>query len=177
MIESEKVQNALIIVTILVSLLSASIMVGNANYYVGSYGLAHYVDVELAEIRVSNADNESLDPVIRFILNFQTRNDTSGDAAISSLRVVATLNRESIYGTSFRMDVPFIDGSLHANYNRNFTLLNSLQDPHDRDIIYDAYASGNWTWHVTVYYYYSVFMSDSDDRREIGFSYEGVTLV
>jgi hypothetical protein len=176
MIENTKVQNGLIILTLVVSLFSAAVIVGNTNYYTGSYGLAHYLDVNLVDIRVANADNESLDPSIRFVLNFQTRNDTFGDASLSAIRIVSLLNRESIYGSAFRMDIPYVNGILDANYNRSFTVGSTITNDHDKQLLYDAYASGNWTWSVSVYYFYNVFNSDSDDRREIGYAYDGVTL-
>ncbi|MFX1368735.1 MAG: hypothetical protein ACFFAY_09070 [Promethearchaeota archaeon] len=177
MIESERTQNLIIASAIIFGVISAGIIVVNSNYYSGSYALAHYTEVSLENIRLTNLDpsNESLIPGLYFTLNVQTRDDSAGDAALTYITVWPYLNGEAILYATFTRQIPLENQKLYPSYDQNYTVSSSILDESDQQILFDAYTSANWTWAVVVRYWYSVISPDNLSFREISFAYAGVS--
>ncbi len=177
MIESDRIQNLIIASAIILGVTSAGLIVVNANYYSGSYALAHYTEVSLEDIRVRNLDpsNESLIPGLYFTLNVHTRDDSAGDAALTYITVWPYLNGEAIVYATFIRHIPLENQKLYPSYDQNYTTSSSILDESDRQILFDAYTSANWTWAVVVRYWYSVISSDNLSFREISFAYSGAS--
>ncbi|MFX0108829.1 MAG: hypothetical protein ACFE7R_11125 [Candidatus Hodarchaeota archaeon] len=178
MISSEKTQNAILIVTILVALVSGISLASNAGYYSGSYALAQYIEVDLVEIRVARLDptNTSMNPGVFFTLNFQTPNETEGNARLQYITLSFLLNAERISLPAFSHSIPYAEQPLYGGYDMNYTLSASIMDLDEKQILYNALTDDAWIWSVTVDYFYAVFDSDSTTQRTISFSYDGVRL-
>ncbi|NHJ13292.1 MAG: hypothetical protein EAX95_06420 [Candidatus Thorarchaeota archaeon] len=178
MIESERNQNIIIAAAIIMGIISSGIIVVNAGYYSGSYALAHYVEVSLLDVRLDNYDpsNESLTPALYVTLNFKSTSEASGTAAITSFNVLIWLNRQFIQYPVFTRYIPIDRRELNPAYDHNYTASSSILEEHDLDILFDAYSNSNWTWGISVRYFYYVFEPTNDGHRDIGFSYIGVNL-
>lgn len=179
MIESERNQNIIIVAAIIMGIISSGIIVANASFYSGSYALAHYVEVDLLEIRLARFDpsNESLVPGLYFTLNFKSTVEATGDAFLTSFNVLVWLNRESIRYSVFSVVIPFDQRALQTGYDYNYTASSSILEKSDMDILSNAYSSDNWTWSVTVRYAYCVFHPENYGYRDISFSYIGVIMI
>jgi len=179
MIESERNQNVIAATVLILGIISTGIIFVNVDYYSGSYALAGYVQVELEDIRVTNLDpdNETLIPGLFLKLNLKTGEQADGDVTLNTLVAFIRLNRQLIQYAAFRMNIPIDLRVLYPGYDQNFTLSSSLTDDHDQELLLDAYNNVNWTWSITIRYWYSVFVPENDAFREIAFSYNGVTGV
>jgi hypothetical protein len=177
MIESDRIQNLIIVTAIIFGVISAGMIVVNANYYSGSYALAHYTEVHLEDIRITNLDpsNESLIPGLYFTLNFQTHDDAAGDAALTYFTVWPYLNGEPILYATFNKHIPDENRDLYPGYDQNFTSSSSILEDLDQQILFDAYNNANWTWAIVIRYWYSVIAPDNLSFREISFAYSGAT--
>ncbi|MFW9887247.1 MAG: hypothetical protein ACFFER_03645 [Candidatus Thorarchaeota archaeon] len=179
MLEGRRIQDLIIIALISSGLISAALLAGNASYYGNSVALAEFLKVDVVDIRVSNIDptNYSVNPTIAFVLNFNTPDDIEGEAYLVHIYVLAHLNEQSIIYATFHREFRFEQEALHAGYDENHSIRSDVLEDRDKDVLYDAYSSANWTWSFTVQYYYSVMSSTSQYRRTIVFFYEGVTFL
>ncbi|MFW9965797.1 MAG: hypothetical protein ACFFEA_01455 [Candidatus Thorarchaeota archaeon] len=179
MLESRRIQDLIIITLIATGLFSTALLAGNAKYYSDSIALVEFLEVDIVDIRASNIDptNYSVNPSLSFILNFKSPVDVDGEAYLAFIRVLATLNQESIIYPSLLREFRFEEEDLYAGYDKNHTIGSDITVDKDKDILFGAYNSGNWNWSLTVRYTYSVLSSPSQFRRTIMFSYEGVTLL
>jgi hypothetical protein len=179
MFESRRVQDLIIIMLIASGLISAALLAGNASYYGNSVALADFLDVDVVDIRVSNIDptNYSVNPTIAFILNFKAPDGIEGDAYLVFIRILAHLDEQSILYATFHREFSFEQEALHAGYNENHSIRSDVLDDNDKDVLYGAYNSVNWTWSLTVRYIYSVMSFTNQYSRTIGFFYEGVTFL
>lgn len=179
MLKSRRIQDLIIITVIAAGLFSAALLAGNARYYGDSVALAEFLEVDVADTSVSNFDptNYSMNPRISFVLNFKAPDNVNGDAHLASIRILVLLNQQSItYGTFLR-EFRFEQEPLDAGYDKNHTIRSDITNDNDKDVLFGAYNSANWTWSLAVRYTYSVMSSSSTYRRTIGFVYEGVTLL
>jgi hypothetical protein len=179
MFEGRRVQDLIIVTLIASGFISAALLAGNASYYGNSVALAEFIEVEIADIRVSNLDptNYSVNPRISFLLNFKGPEDIDGEAYLTHIRILSHLNEEAIIYATFLREFSFEQEALHAGYDEIHSVRSDVLDDKDKDVLYSAYNAVNWTWSLTVRYNYSVMSSTDQYRRTIGFSYEGVTLL
>ncbi|MFW9803235.1 MAG: hypothetical protein ACFFFC_11310 [Candidatus Thorarchaeota archaeon] len=179
MFEGKRIQDLIIIILIASGIISAALLAGNASYYSNSVALAEFVEVEVDDITVTNIDptNYSVNPTISFVLNFNAPDDIEGEAYLVYIRILAHLNEQSIVYATFRRDFSFQQEALHAGYDENHNIGSDILEDKDKDVLYEAYNSVNWTWSLTVRYNYSVMSSTDLYRRTVGFFYEGVTLL
>ncbi|MFX1272769.1 MAG: hypothetical protein ACFFAX_13870, partial [Promethearchaeota archaeon] len=168
----------IIIILIASGLISAALLAGNASYYSNSVAVAEFLEVDVADISVSNLDptNYSVNPTISFVLNFKAPADIVGEAYLSHIRILAHLNEQAIIYATFLREFGFQQEPLYAGYDENHNIRSDVMDDKDKDVLYSAYNSVNWTWSLTVRYNYLVMRSTNQYRRTIGFFYEGVTL-
>jgi hypothetical protein len=179
MFESRRVQDLIIIALIASGLISAALLASNASYYGNSVALAEFLEVDVVDIRVSNIDptNYSVIPTIAFVLNFKAPDNTEGEAYITHIRILAYLDEQPIIYATFHKEFSFEQEALHGGYDVNHNIGSTVMEDQDKDVLYGAYNSVNWTWSLTVRYNYSVMSSTNQYRRTIGFSYEGVTFL
>ncbi len=178
MLERRRIQDLIIISVIVTGLFSAALLAGNAKYYSDSIALVEFLEVEIVDIRASNIDptNYSVNPGLSIVLNFKAPVDVNGEAHLTLIRILATLNQQSIIYASLTREFRFDEEALYAGYDKNHIIASDITVDKDKDILLGAYNSGNWNWSLTVRYTYSVLSSSSQFRRTIIFSYEGVTL-
>ena len=176
MITSERSQNVIVTLVIIVALVSSVFLVSNAQYYGGSYVLAETLEVDLLETKVSgiNHENESINPMISFTFNFRTNTRLTGNVRVKFMRVVASLNNEPLTYTPFTQVIPDEIEQLYPDYNRNFTLGRTTNE--DRNIVLRADNSSSWNWYLIFSYYYITFdIAESITWRFIEFNYTGST--
>jgi len=159
MIASERSQNVIVAVTLIAALVSSVFLVGNAQYFGGSYALAGGLDVTIVETVASNIDptNESIYPRLTFIINFQSHADIEGNVRIMFLGMEVTLNDDLLSYTAFAVSPPEHLQSVWPNYDQNFTLSKTTNTIWDRDAINDAYDSDTWHWELVFRYRFITF--------------------
>jgi hypothetical protein len=179
MLKGRRIQDLIIITVIAAGLFSAALLAGNARYYADSVALAEFLEVDIVDTRVSNIDptNYSVNPGLSFVLNFKAPDNVDGDAHLASIRILVLLNQQSIIYGTFLREFRFEQEALDSGYDKNHTIGSDIIEDTDKDVLFGAYNSANWTWSLTVRYTYSVMSSSSTYRRTIGFVYEGVTLL
>ena len=176
MITSERSQNVIVTLVIIVALVSSVFLVSNAQYYGGSYILAETLEVDLVETKVSgiNHENESINPMISFTFNFQTNTRLTGNVRVKFIGLVVSLNNEAFSYTTFTQIIPEELEQLYPDYDRNFTLGRTTRE--DRDIVLRADNASSWNWFLTFRYYYITFdISESITWRFLDFNYTGST--
>jgi hypothetical protein len=178
MIKSDKTQSIIIATTLVLGIISAGLIVSNASYYSGSYAMVHHLDVSLYNIRVTNLDpsNESIIPGLYLRFNFRASDDIDGSAALNFAFAYVFLNYQAIQYAAFRSAFPVEHREIFPGYSYNLTLSRSILEDADKQLLYDAYTQSNWTWSVTLSYWFSVFSLDNEAFRTIGFSYSGAQL-
>lgn len=176
MISSERTQNIIIVVTILLGVISAVSLAGNALHYSGSYALVAYLDVDLEEVQVRNLDpsNDSSIPRLSFIFNAQTIAETEGEAYLRFLGLAVMLNGHTMTSVLFRYLLPADERALYPGFNNNYTLSQAVEGSDDKQAIFDAATSGVWQFNLTLRYTYTVLQSDTVSARYIFIYHEGV---
>lgn len=152
MIASERSQNIIVAATIVIAIVSSGFLIGNAQYYGGTYILAGRLEFNLVDIRVSNVppENESISPGISLVFNIAVPAEAEGNVRITFIGATLYLNNDILSLTSFSLTPALSDQYLHSNYNRNVTLSNTASSSADRQTIIDAYFSSTWAWNVTL---------------------------
>jgi len=179
MISSDRTQNAIVAVTIIATIVSSLFLVGNAQYYSGSYALAGRMEVEIFKTTVSNIDptNTSVFPGITFIFNMHTDAETEGNVRLKFLGANVHLNGDQLSYTRFAYTIPWNRQPLYPNYNENYTLGRTTASL-DRDTVLLANSTGQWHWEVTFRYYFITFdEADSITWRFIYFNWTGATTI
>jgi hypothetical protein len=157
MIASERSQNIIIIVTIITAIVCLGFSVGNAQYYGGSYILADQLEVNLADINVSNVGpNITTNPGITLTFNLAIPAQSEGNVRITFLGATVWLNDDLLSLTAFAYTPPLADQYLQSNMNRN-VLISKTSVDNDAQTIIDAYLSSTWAWNVTLRYSFIVF--------------------
>ncbi len=161
LIASERNQNIIVVTVIIVAIISSGLLVSNASYYGGSYSLAGRLDVQLLGVQVSNIDhaNESVYPSVSLTFNMLTSSQYEGNVRITFLGASITLNDDLLSYLSFSYIPPVADQYLHPDFNRNYTMSDTVdQDAtNDRQAILDADNSGTWNWEIQFRYSFIVF--------------------
>ncbi|MFW9832559.1 MAG: hypothetical protein ACFFEK_01055 [Candidatus Thorarchaeota archaeon] len=159
MIASERSQNVIVATMLIAAIVSSIFLVGNAQYFGGSYALAGKMEVSIVNTVVSNIDplNESVYPQIAFTFNLRTDAGTEGNVRLMFIGAQVYLNHDILSYTPFSYTLPQNLQPLYPHYNRNFTLSRSTDTTYDRDTVNEAYNSSTWYWEVTFRYYFITF--------------------
>jgi len=159
MIASERSQNIIIVATIITALISSGFLIGNAQYYGGSYVLAGQLDVNLVDIHVSNINttDESEDPNIVLTFNLAIAAQAEGNVRITFVGATLWLNYDKLSLTSFSYNPALADQYLYSNFERDIMMSQTANTGTDRQTIIDAYLTSTWAWNVTLRYSFIVF--------------------
>jgi hypothetical protein len=164
LISSERSQNVIVSFFIIVAVVSSVFLVGNAQYYGGSYVLAASMEVSIVDSTVSNIDptNESVYPVLSFTFNFRTDSPTEGNVRLVSISATPWLNDDHLSFTVLSRTITNDPNQLfHPGYDSNFTLTTTLNSNADRTSIIQADTTDTWNWYVRLTYSFITF----DDAR------------
>jgi hypothetical protein len=159
MISSERPQNFIVAVMIITAVISSGFIIGNAQYYGGSFALAGMLAVNLTDIHVSNVDptNASITPGISLTFNFAVNAQAEGNVRITFVGATLWLNNYLLSLTPFAYTPALADQYLYSNFDRNIILSQTVSPVYDRQTIIDAYQSSTWAWNITLRYSYIVF--------------------
>ena len=178
MIVDTKIQNIIVGATLILGIVSGLGLATSSSYFAGSYALVTNLEFDLLEVRITNLDstNESINPRITLVFNIKAPPGNIGDGTLTFLRATVTLNEAPfIYTqTQWRMNIPTEDQHLYPNYDKNFTMAETITVLSDKQILYDAEASDAWTFSIVLSISYRIF----DARlsfRYIPFSHDGHT--
>jgi len=178
MIADTKTQNIIVVATLILGIVSGMGLATSSSYFAGSYALAANLEFDLLEVRITGFDptNESINPRITLVFNAKASAGSSGDASLTYFRVQVTLNEaEFLYTqTAWRKSIPVADQPLYPGYDKNFTVGETIYDLNDKQILYDAEDSDDWTFSILLVISYSIF-DDTSSARYIPFSHEGHT--
>ena len=178
MIADTKTQNIILVATLILGIVSGLGLATSSSYFAGSYGLVSNLEVNLLEVRITALDptNESINPRITLVFNVKAPPGSAGDALLTFLRARVTLNEQLfVYTqTQWRKNIPVADQPLYPGYDTNFTMGETIYTLSDKQILYDAYDSDEWTFSIRLTVVYNVFGAEASPRY-ITFSHEGYT--
>ena len=178
MIADAKIQNIVLAVTLILGIVSGLGLAASGSYFAGSHSLVTNLEFDLLEVRITALDptNESINPRITLVFNAKVSTGSAGEAALTYFRVQVTLNEEEFLytQTQWRKEVPYADQSLYPGYDTNFTVSETIYEILDKQILYDAEDSDDWTFSILLVISYSVFDTAST-ARYIPFTHEGHT--
>ena len=177
MIADTKTQNIIVVATLVLGIVSGLGFATSSSYFAGSYSLVANLELDILEIRITNLDptNESINPRITLVFNANVPTGSSGDAAITYFRVEVDLNdRPFLYSQSWRKYIPLEDQLLYPGYDTNFTVSETIHELLDKQILYDAENSNEWSFSILLVLSYDVFGATASPMR-IPFAHEGHT--
>ena len=178
MIADTKTQNIIVVATLILGIVSGLGLASSSSYFSGSYALVANLEFNLLEVRITSFDptNESISPRITLTFNAKAPIGSEGDSSLKFLRAWVTLNEEQfVYTqTQWRKNVPIANQSLYPGYDMNFTMGETIYDLTDKQILYDAEDSDEWSFSILLAVAYSVFGEEASPRW-ITFSHEGHT--
>ena len=177
MIADTKTQNIIVVATLILGIVSGLGLATSSSYFAGSYSLVANLELTILEVRITGLDlaNESINPRITLVFNANVSTGSAGDASITYFRVQVELNeRPFLYTQQWRKNIPLVDQPLYPGYNRNFTVGETIYELLDKQILYDAENSGDWTFDILLVLAYDVFGAAASPRY-ISFSHEGHT--
>jgi len=165
MISSERTQNIIVIIMIITAVISSSFIIGNAQYYGGTFVLAGKLEVNLVDIHVSNVEpsNSSVNPGVALTFNFAISAQAAGNVRITFVGATLWLNNVHLYYTPFAYTPAVADQYLYSNFDRDVVMTQTVSSNADRQKIIDAYLGSTWAWNITLRYSLIVF----DERDTI----------
>jgi hypothetical protein len=177
MIADTKTQNIIVVATLILGIVSGLGLATSSSYFAGSYSLVTNLEFNLLEVRIAGLDptNESIDPRITLVFNAKVPTGSAGDASISYFRVEVDLNeRPFLYTQAWRKYIPVADQPLYPGYDTNFTVGETIYELLDKQILYDAENSDDWSFSLLLVLSYDVFGASASPMR-IAFTHEGHT--
>ncbi|KXH77172.1 MAG: hypothetical protein AM326_05525 [Candidatus Thorarchaeota archaeon SMTZ-45] len=181
MISSERSQNIIVAFLIISAMVSSVFLVGNVQYYSGSYVLAGRMNVNLVEVLAGNVDqeNESIYPFLSFTFNFQTDSPIEGNVRLTVIYGTVWLNDDLLSYTVFNRYLNNdADQLLHPGYDSNFTLASEINSETDRNTVLQADMVDTWNWYIRLRYTFITFdEAQSQTSRTLYFNATGVTIV
>jgi len=179
LISSERSQNVIMVITLIIGILSGVSLAGSSAYYSGSYLMIQYLEIDLIGVRVNNLqpENETVNPGLSVSFNMQVPETLSGDASVTFLRASIYLNGESFDYASFTKRLSAENRELKPGYNRNYTIGSKIEVASDKELLYNAYDESNWTFSILLTIFYHTFDSDASQVRVVSFSQVGVDIV
>jgi hypothetical protein len=179
MISNERSQNIIVSLVIIAAMVSSVFLVGNAQYYGGSYVLVENVEVSIADTVISNIDpgNESIYPRISFTFNFRTDSPTQGNVRLYSIEASVTLNHDSLSLTVFNRYLTNDPNQyLHPGYDTNFTVARTINSIADRATVLQADNTSTWNWYIALTYSIITF-NQRPFQRNLILNWTGSTTV
>lgn len=179
MIASTRSQNIIVLSTIVVSFISGVYLISNTSYYSGSYAIARYMAVNLEDIQIARLDpsNESINPGLTMVFNVKGPTIGSGQVDLVGFLASVYLNGQLLSLESFQNVVTASDRAVTAGYDKNFTVGSTILQLHDKQHLYNASQSGNWTFNIALTLSYSFFQSRLPSFRTLFFVREGYTPI
>jgi hypothetical protein len=181
MISSERAQNVIVTFVIIAAVVSSVLLVGNGQYYSGSYILAGRMEVALEELVVRDIDpgNSSIYPGISLTFNFRTDSPIEGDVRLTYIDAILWLNDDRLSYTVFNR---YLNNDatrvLHPGYDRNFTLATRLNSNTDRDTVLDADGTDTWNWYIRLRYSFITFNeARSSVMRSLYYNWTATTII
>ncbi|MBN2228857.1 MAG: hypothetical protein JW779_04615 [Candidatus Thorarchaeota archaeon] len=159
MIASERIQNIILVVTIITAIISSGFLVGNAAYYGGSYALAGRLEVNLTDIHVSNVNptNETLNPGVVLTFTLATSAETEGNVRITFMGAALTLNDDILSYMAFAYTPAVVNQYLYPSFNVSVSMSQTANEDADRHTIIDAYLADTWHWEIVFRYSFIIF--------------------
>ncbi len=180
MISSERSQNVIVAFLIISAIVSSVFLVGNIEYYSGSYVLAGRMEVNLVDVIVGNIDqeNESVDPYLSLYFNFRTDAPTGGNVRLKALYATVWLNDDLLSYTVLNRDLSNNPNQLlYPGYDSNFTLATTINSDTDRSAILQADIDDTWNWYVRLRYTFITFDEEQSlTWRILYFNSTGITI-
>ena len=177
MIADTKTQNIIVVATLILGIVSGLGLATSSSYFAGSYSLVANLELNILEVRITGLDltNESINPRITLVFNANVSTGSAGDASITYFRVQVELNERPFrYTQSWRKYIPLEDQVLYPGYDTNFTVGETISELLDKQILYDAENSDDWTFSILLVLSYEVFGASASPLR-ISFTHEGHT--
>jgi hypothetical protein len=158
MIASERSQNIIIVAMLITALISSGLLIGNAQYYGGTYILAGRLEATLVDIHVSNVNttDASKNPNIALTFNFAIPAQAVGNVRITFIGATLWINNDLLSLTSFSTSI-LADQHLYSNFSQNVVMSQTASSIADHQAIIDAYLTSTWAWNVTLRYSFIVF--------------------
>ncbi|MFW9960763.1 MAG: hypothetical protein ACFFDV_07090 [Candidatus Thorarchaeota archaeon] len=169
MISSERSLNIIVIIMIVTALISSGFIIGNGQYYGGSFVLAGRLEINLADIHVSNVDpsNASIDPAVSLTFNFAIDAQAEGNVRLTFVGATVWLNNDLLSYTAFAHTPAVENQYLYSNFDRDIVMARTIDSIADRQTIIDAYLASTWAWNITLRYSIIVF----DEPDTVMFTY------
>ena len=158
MIESDRVQNAIVVSVIIVAVVSSTFLVSNTSFYGGSYSLAARMTVSLLDVQVSNIDhtNESINPSVRLTFNLATSSQSEGNVRLTFMGAAVWLNDDKLSYLILSYIPPIEEQYLYPEFNENY-VMQSAAAGDDIQAILDADTSDIWSWTIEFRYSFIIF--------------------
>jgi hypothetical protein len=159
MISSERSLNIIVIIMIITALISSGFIIGNGQYYGGSFVLVRELEANLVDIHVSNVDpsNVSVETSIALTFNFAIHAQAEGNVRLTFVGAALWLNNDLLSLTAFAYIPVLADQYLYSNFDRDVVMAQTVGSNPDRQTIIDAYLGSTWAWNVTLRYSIIVF--------------------
>jgi hypothetical protein len=176
MIENERTQNILVVITIIVSLVSVVGLMSSSSYYGGSYMIIQNLEIDLDDVYVSNVvpTNTSINPSVSVAFSVEAPEAAAGKATITYMRAQIFLNGESFQYAEFRRAIGYEDGVVTSGYNKTFSVGSTITQMQDKEILYNASLEDNWTFSITLTMWYHMFEARGEDIRVLVFAHQGI---
>ena len=176
MIDSERTQNIIVVLTIMISLISLVGLASSSAYYSGSYQIIRDLEIDLVDVQVTNVDpaNETVNPIVRAVFSVIAPQAASGKATITFLRCEIHVNGESFDYATFRRAIRFDEGVVTSGYNETFSVGSTIAQMADKQILYNASLEDSWTFSITLFVFYHMFEARGEDVRVLIFTHQGI---
>ncbi len=173
MISDTKPQNIIIVITMIVGIISGIGLVNSASIYGGSYTMIRYLEIDLVDVQVDNLDpnNITVNPSISMFFNVYAPPGAEGDARIKDFTAEIYVNGDKMNYANFRKSIPLDYRDLYPGYNHTYGIGSTLLSELDKQVLIDAYNSGEWVISIQLTLFYRVFDSVGDSVRIIAYSW------
>jgi hypothetical protein len=176
MFASNRSQSIIISACILAGVINAVLLINTASYYGGSILLSSNLEVDLEEIKVVklNLANTTINPRLAMTFNVIVPSKWSGELAIRELITVVNLNEYHIRYAYFHLVIDSENQILYSGDNRNYTMVTTISESADKQVLYNASVTDTWFFEVTLNLDIRLFGSNYPRIHREVFTYEGV---
>ncbi len=161
MITSERTQDTIVAIMMILAVLSSFSLVNSATYYGGSEYLLYGMEVTLEEIRITHLDptNVSIDPIMSLSFRFKAPSPPQGGIRLWDMYATVVLNNDSLSYASFGLYVPAEYRQVYPGYEHVFVLTSLIDDLPDKYTLYHAYGNNTWSFVIGFRWFYRMFTS------------------
>jgi hypothetical protein len=137
------------------------------------------MSISLEDIQIARLDpsNQSANPSLSMVFSVKVLETAYGRATLTELSATVRLNGDPLPYETFRNVIPVSDRVVTAGYNRNLTVGSTILEPVDKQRLYNASQTGNWTFNINLAVIYYLFEGRMLSRRVLFFAYEGYTAI